>query len=352
MASDGENEPIILGKGSYGWVEKRGDMAVKNFSKCNHLIQEYAAGLYLYNYGSVVTVYGCDLKKKTMSMELFQGSLRDWLQQPRTEIQKLAMVKEILFGLIFIHDLGLVHGDLKPGNVVANWNDKGDLIKVCIADLGFVASSHHCKAERTAPIYREMEVERDFRHDIYSLGVICLEAFGNYKLKNQKTSVEIEKYINDKIEHDLIREYAVMMIKEDRTERPTARRLLWEFFELSPDEIYHPGIPSIPNNMDKKDIDKIENFFRKYSDPKGMIKIMRPKIGFKATIDFINKEGVPKEDYHLYSACVLFILSAMFGRDTLTVNYINEITKRSSDKIYQVVYQLLRSEIILLHLFY
>ena len=36
---------------------------------------------------------------------------------PATDSQRLALVRDVAAGMVFLHDRGYIHADLKPGNV-------------------------------------------------------------------------------------------------------------------------------------------------------------------------------------------------------------------------------------------
>ena len=74
------------------------------------------------NHPNIITVYdfGEEQGMAFMAMELLEGSdLRELLAQGKVESleDKLAIMEQILDGLAFAHAKGVVHRDLKPGNV-------------------------------------------------------------------------------------------------------------------------------------------------------------------------------------------------------------------------------------------
>jgi serine/threonine protein kinase len=62
-----------------------------------------------------------------------KGSLDNYLkkQNPLSTYQKLNMLRQIASGLKYLHEKGIVHGDLTPTNILINSDDK-----ICLADFG------------------------------------------------------------------------------------------------------------------------------------------------------------------------------------------------------------------------
>jgi serine/threonine protein kinase len=165
-----------LGKGSYGVVYKDGDYAIKVFNNKSHIIQEYAAGRYLDKCNNVVKVIDADFDKLELKMKLCDYSLRNWIDKYQNTLEydkKLPkIIKDILYGINEIHVLGLSHADIKPSNfLVINY----PVFKVVAGDLGFVSNFKYAKVERTAPVYRELNVSQTQCSDLYSTGITLLE---------------------------------------------------------------------------------------------------------------------------------------------------------------------------------
>ncbi len=123
-------------------------------------------------------------KSYAISMEYFPShSLSDELKQGPISLKRgLKIVWDICRGLSTAHQVGVVHRDIKPPNILIN--DSG-LVKV--VDFGLAALSHaDARLTRTGvllgtPTYMAPEQVRartiDARTDIYSLGVIMYEIF-------------------------------------------------------------------------------------------------------------------------------------------------------------------------------
>src|SRR5204863_5548131 len=114
----------------------------------------------------------------------------------KTYLTKIdTIINHILKGLIEIHDRGLLHGDIKPSNILINYSP----LKAVIGDCGFVSSTRYAKITCTAPRYREKEVQYDYGHDMYSFGITLFEIFSNTKLNEQFGYRQIEGIIEREI---------------------------------------------------------------------------------------------------------------------------------------------------------
>ncbi|HEY5790023.1 MAG TPA: serine/threonine-protein kinase, partial [Gammaproteobacteria bacterium] len=120
-----------------------------------------------------------------IAMEYFDSSaLGQRLRQaPPTRAQALGYLRAVCRGMAAAHAVGVVHRDLKPGNVLI---DDAGLVKV--VDFGLAAATGQMTTRMTragvvlgTPQYMAPEQIRgqavDARTDIYSLGVMMYELF-------------------------------------------------------------------------------------------------------------------------------------------------------------------------------
>jgi serine/threonine protein kinase len=316
----------LLGKGTYGTVFQSGNTAVKKFKDMGSLIQEYAAGKYLNDSPYTVNVYGCDLQELTLTMELYMGTLRDWITEKRTDSQRSAAFKAILQSLTFFGDLYLVHGDLKPGNILCNWDEGGNITHLVLGDLGFVCIERFAKAHRTAPAYIESVVEKDHKHDIYSLGVIALQIFGKFRVRIRYNEEQLIKLSVDHIPEGDIRNHIISCFNENRTLRPTARYLLYNIYDERPNVVECILPTSLKTIIERSDahistIDEkkkeLKVTFKTFGNEK--LGIRRCKLAYDTCISVLIIEGIPYKYYNAYACSTLAIYSAIFGRVGYTV---------------------------------
>jgi WD40 repeat protein/serine/threonine protein kinase len=125
---------------------------------------------------------GEDRQVVFLAMELLEGvSLDDWLKKGRapTLAQAARMGRQIALGLAEAHASGLIHRDIKPGNI---WLDSRQQGRVKLLDFGLARGNAeeihltHSGAIVGTPAYMAPEQARgehvDHRVDLFSLGVV------------------------------------------------------------------------------------------------------------------------------------------------------------------------------------
>ena len=72
------------------------------------------------NHPNIVTLYHADYRQAYFIMEYLNGgNLAEYLQSPDFKLlQGVRIIKQILNGLSFAHEKGLIHRDLKPHNIL------------------------------------------------------------------------------------------------------------------------------------------------------------------------------------------------------------------------------------------
>lgn len=310
----------VLGKGSYGEVIVRGDKAVKTFSKLSHLIQEYLALQYLKDCKYVVHAKGVDFGKLELHMELYDCSLKKWIDDSidiSKEVKfkaKMKFIHDIISGLVEFHDRGLAHGDIKPGNVLVKKNP----VRAVLGDCGFVSIAKYAKVDRTAAIYRDPIIDFDMSHDMFSIGICMLEMFGELRIGRQASYDELKQVIATKIDNVELRKIIYNLLHSDKERRPSSRELLNKLFSENPEKWSQPNIILDPNTFNtisqpnlasntKKDLRELMKSTAQNN------KINRGKKGFTALLAYIDKYNISESDYQIYALVVLMILSSVFG---------------------------------------
>ncbi len=134
------------------------------------------------NHANVVKVYDIDELYRTffIIMEYVEGqSLVPLLNKsPRPALPKLLdFLIQICSGLMHAHDKGVIHRDVKPGNVLIHGKDQVKLV-----DFGFACQRGERDEKVKGTVYYMSPEEilgdaMDERADIYSLGIMAYEMF-------------------------------------------------------------------------------------------------------------------------------------------------------------------------------
>lgn len=366
----------FLGEGAYGkvYIKSKG-IAAKQFEDVRFAVHEYCIGRFLRNCPYTVSMTGINLEDKEVYMKLYKSSLSTWLHKERTEAQKIIVLREILYGLCYYGDMRLVHADIKPGNILINYNQKGDVTELVIGDTGFLSLEGFSKVHNTTPSYRDQICKSDFRHDIYSLGILSITMFGSNNTRGKKSYEELCNIANKQIKNQHILKWTLLMIDPDRSNRPTARALLKRLFDITPPLQCHPGFPIYKNQLTEDQQTHIQEIFRERSPMvenekhdfdeyinsrkkgesipnyiRGMI--YRSKIAYKACVTYINKHNIEESDYDLYAYATMMIFSSVFGRSGFTIKTLMTEAGVSSSIAYRTVKQLISDEDFVMVMFY
>lgn len=143
------------------------------------------------------------VKRGFLVMELVDGwnMRRHIQQQDLSTFQALDLVTAICNGLGFIHEHGVVHGDMKPENILIS---PAGAVKIADFGLSQVDSFFQLTRDKLRGTKRYMAPEQltrkkvDVRTDIYSLGVSLYELFTGQSPYTGKTQDEIIREIVDR----------------------------------------------------------------------------------------------------------------------------------------------------------
>lgn len=183
-----------LGKGGYGatyrGIEKflKRPVAVKVIRKAcakdETVVENFfreARILASLNHPNVAHVYSLGVHKEQpyIVMELLVGGRMDKLFRERAmdEAKALDIAIDVTEGLIATHEKELVHGDVKPSNILLDETGTAKLVDFGMVRLGGDVSSEGLAG---TPYYISPEQAQnqkiDFRSDIYSLGATLFHA--------------------------------------------------------------------------------------------------------------------------------------------------------------------------------
>lgn len=179
---------------------------IKRFEQEAHL----ASSL---NHQNICAVYDCgllDTGQPYLVLENVEGKdLEQVLQQGRVlpERRAVRLLKQIASGLKAAHEHGVLHRDLKPGNIMLIDNEQVELVK--LIDFGLAKGFGTTSGEDLTatgstigtPAYMSPEQVRgdtlDTRSDIYSFGCVMFEMLTGRKAFEGKTAFEtMQKHLH------------------------------------------------------------------------------------------------------------------------------------------------------------
>jgi serine/threonine protein kinase len=122
----------------------------------------------------------CDGDACFMTMEFVPGStVNAWIEAPHSRAEALRIIRECCVALEHAHSLGILHGDLKPGNVMVANDGTTKLLDFVPASVDARVTAPLDPAQFTAPLYASPQVLAGkgavTRDDVFSLA--CLSYF-------------------------------------------------------------------------------------------------------------------------------------------------------------------------------
>lgn len=334
---------MLLGQGAYGKVVNKNGKAVKSFSKLSHIIQEYAALKYLEDTNYIVKASRVDFSKRQICMKLYDTSLSAWLNEKneydnitKKEIYKIT--HDILRGLIELHDRGLTHGDLKPGNILIRESP----LKAVIGDCGFVSLSKYAKVERTAKVYRDLDVKHSSKHDIYSFGMCYLIILTGIKYNRPpKDYNELHLLVKNKVKNKRDKKLILSCFDPRHNKRPSARDIYTTLFSDNPERIEIKNSYVEPQDTEESwSKNVIEGSCKKYG-------LNRDKKACRALNHFFKMHNIHENNCDIYVSASLLILSSVFGRSSKFTKD-NALSlcgnKYDEEKLYQALTKLIEDK--------
>ncbi|HUJ85763.1 MAG TPA: serine/threonine-protein kinase [Burkholderiales bacterium] len=135
------------------------------------------------NHPNLITIYdvGREEDMAYMAMELLEGvELRDMMKSGRLELPfVLEILAQVADGLAFAHERGVVHRDVKPGNIMVVGGRRAKVMDFGVARMHASDIQTQVGAVLGSPKYMSPEQVAgspiDGRSDVFSLGVILYE---------------------------------------------------------------------------------------------------------------------------------------------------------------------------------
>ncbi|MBI5571645.1 MAG: protein kinase [Desulfomonile tiedjei] len=157
------------------------------------------------NHENIVKVYDVEEMYRTffIIMEFVEGrSLAALLREsePLPLSTRLSLIMQICHGLGHAHDGGMVHGDVKPGNILIQSDYRAKIVDFGCAGPPGTADRVAVATVRYMPPEQITGGTFDERSDIYSLGIMAYELFTG---KSPCPETELEEILSWHLDRDL-----------------------------------------------------------------------------------------------------------------------------------------------------
>ncbi len=177
-------------------------------------LQREASRSHLLSHPNIVTVHDFDRDGDTifMTMELLDGLDLELLLARHKKSQMpyetaINIFKDFCSALIFAHKKGIIHSDLKPGNIFVTQSEGTKVLDFGIARLALESKrKDHFDAGRIGaitPAYASLEMlghkPPDARDDVYAAAIIAYELFtGEHPFGTKSAAVALAKGLKPK----------------------------------------------------------------------------------------------------------------------------------------------------------
>lgn len=338
----------VLGKGGYGLVRQVNGEAIKEFQKLEHAVAEYCALRHVAPCEYIVDATSESFGDKKLGMKLCHSSLRDWVRRygKRSDAEYFANVKrflrDVLHALVYLHDRGLVHADVKLSNILVDRRD--GKWRAMLGDCGFVTLANYAKTNRTAKVYRDPLHTRSWAHDIYSLGVCMLELLGNTSLAQQMSYEEFGRAVDLYVPSEY-RATIMTTLNPNPTARPTARLLLEQMFRERPARWVNPYVYHVDHNFSNS----LEPLREKMLALCKQYRINRAKQGFAAARYFLNERPTLQKHSRVYIAAAIYVCYSCFAykrrpEDALDLKTLCRFSKATRQTLHSCIAELCEDE--------
>jgi serine/threonine protein kinase len=210
----------VIGKGGMGIVYRAQDpfldrtVAIKimtiNYADSPDLLQRFyreAKATANLQHPNIVTVYelGEHDGSPYLAMQYLEGASLEMLlrsSEPLSLLQKIDIIVQTCHGLAYAHQRGIVHRDIKPGNIMVLKDGSVKIVDFGIARIGdtnftrtgqFMGSLNYMSPEQLND-----KLQIDGRTDVYSTGVVLYQLLtGKLPFEADNTGATLMKILNE-----------------------------------------------------------------------------------------------------------------------------------------------------------
>ncbi|CAD8047902.1 unnamed protein product [Paramecium primaurelia] len=179
------------------------------------------------------------------------GDLYEYLNKYRLILniqQKQNMLFQIAFGIWEIHQLNIIHRDIKPQNILLQCFDQRNLqLKICDLGLSKLQENQNLNTVNVGTPYYMAPELIDFTQkkgiydksvDIWAFGALIYDFFSNYQLfyglqiyqifDQIKQAKDLDKKLREKINDPLLLNIAISCLSYEPSKRPDIEQILLE----------------------------------------------------------------------------------------------------------------------------
>lgn len=306
MSISPEHGYKILGKGAYGEVYQKDNRAVKKFDCTKSFISEAMYCKYFYGYTNIVQYIEFNFESREIVYPIYDTDMHKWKNEGQTDKRKMEVLRQVTIGICGIHESKHVHCDVKPSNILIK--EKNGKLEVAVADLGLVSvRGERCKSKLCTDFYKEQNVIKTTKHDIYSLAIIFLFTLSHEKLyKCDISSYESIKNRCSRIRDKKVSKVVQSMLHEDPETRPSARDVLNELWGVK---------LSLPIDSRKIKVEMYKSsydlFNSMYDQFVSKYTAHRPKKFRYALVYYLSDNNIDENKYSTYITAVFYIMSLL-----------------------------------------
>lgn len=311
-------------EGAYGRLSVYDDKAVKKFKKLSHMVKEYGALQYLSDCPHVVKAKGVDFSTLEITLEVYECDLLEWYVDgiKRSVLQEerlLLIIRDFLLGIMEIHDRGMIHGDIKPSNILININP----LSAVIGDCGLTSLSKYVKVNSTADTFRDPNPHPDIYHDMYSIGVTLLILFSKRIMStNEVRKMDVLDHARSNTRYNNL---IYRLVQKNRDKRPNVREVLFEIFQ---DSFPKYKITIYDPHISEKVKKRVSQMVKSYTEEDE--KIYGKRNGIYSLANFLTHHGnlLDDNDLKCYIIVVLFIVTSIYGNNIYREDFLEYQIKR------------------------